>query len=64
MIEREQQFYADVERLLRQVNMTLKAIGFSHPQYAALCDAAAEVELYFESNDPKEMGWVGHDGLP
>lgn len=61
----EQQFYRDVRRLLREVNKTLKAIKFEHPNYSGLCDAAANVEEYFEVFEtPQSMGWVGQDGLP
>ncbi len=27
-------------------------------------DAIEAVELHFEDNDPRSMGWVGDDGLP
>ena len=63
-MEQDQAFYESVQNLLRQVNLTLKDIKFDHPRYAALNVAAADVEEYFQNNDPRDMGWVGHDGLP
>lgn len=61
----EEQFYRDVTRLLRHVNKTLKNIGPNHPNYSGLCDAAADVEGYYDAFEtPRSMGWVANDGRP
>ena len=62
--EEPQCLEGDVIRLLKEVNKTLKSIGANHPCYAKLCDAAADVEEWLQTDDPRDMGWVGHDGLP
>ena len=59
-----EQYNADIKRLLREVLNTLKA-NPNLSNYDALEEAAQDVEEWFEnSDDPKENGWVGSNGLP
>lgn len=57
-------FDDSVRCLLREVNRVLRELGPSHRLYQQLQDAAANVEEWQQSDDPRENGWVGNDGLP
>lgn len=56
-------FDHDIKRLLRAVNEVLRH-GMEANRRERLVDAAADVEAWFETNDPRDMGWVDDRGRP
>ena len=64
----EQQFYGSVQHLLRVVNRVISqrpdCFKIKHDDFVALIEAAADVEPWFEDNDPRSMGWVNDKGQP
>ena len=50
-----------VNRLLRDKDVTTV---MTKEQFVNLTNAAADVEAWFEDNDPRSMGWVDQYGRP
>ena len=50
-----------VNRLLRDKDVTTV---MTKKQYEDLVSTAANVEAWFEDNDPRSMGWVDQYGRP
>lgn len=59
----EDPFEADLQVLLR-VCRKIRDGCHSVVTIDELADAIELVELHFEDDDPRAMGWVGDDGLP
>jgi hypothetical protein len=65
----DEDFVSDAMALLRAVNKLLRNKKFREAfygtyEYTQLSDAAADLEAYYETDDPVQNGWVGADGLP
>jgi hypothetical protein len=50
-----------VNKLLRDKDVTTV---MTKEQFENLTNAAADVEAWFEDNDPRSMGWVDQYGRP
>lgn len=59
----EDPVFADVRKLIEVAKRVANG-ETSDDDLAALDDAIEAVELHGESDDPRENGWVGADGLP
>lgn len=59
----DESFYNDVKALLRAVNDVLRH-GMEANRRERLIDVAANVDAYFDTDDPVQNGWVGSDGRP
>lgn len=51
-------------RLVKVAWRVCKELGPQHPLYAQLTEAAADVEAFDQTDDPRQNGWVGSDGRP
>lgn len=56
-------FEADVKDLLK-VCRTIRDGCHSTETLEKLDETIEAVEVHFEDDDPRSMGWVGDDGLP
>ena len=65
-VESEQdQMLKKVSALIRKLSEQVPSISESIDEIVGkLENAADEIDVMFESNDPRSMGWVGDDGLP
>lgn len=60
----EESFHADVRALLRVCWKALKSETLPKNIHDDLAERAGNVGVYFESDDPRESGWIGDDGRP
>lgn len=60
----EDQFNSDVRRLMVAANAALQELPQGSFSYGRLRDALEQLEPWFESNDPRDMGWVDDRGRP
>ena len=60
----EQQFCDDVRDLVRAGCRALKKLPYRSPEYDALSEAIANVEVWGENDDPRQNGWVDSKGRP
>ncbi len=57
-------FEEAVAALVKISTKVLREFGYGHRYFRQLQDAIAEVEAFDQTDDPRENGWVGSDGLP
>ncbi len=57
-------FNSDVKRLLRAATAALKTMPRDSHAFENLRDAIEQVEPWFDSDDPRDMGWVDARGRP
>ena len=64
----ESTFESDAYALMQAVNRLLRdkdvTTVLTKKQYEDLVNTTADVEAWFEDNDPRSMGWVDQYGRP